>query len=665
LPMCFVKTLQSASPCPCCRPPRVTIHNLTVHNQSHIMGKKNFIIDFDSTFTKVEALDELCEISYKGKPDKAEVLQKVAGITEQAMEGKISFREALQQRVALLNANREHLHQLVERLKTVVSESIVRNKAFFEANADDVLIISSGFKDFIVPIVTEYGIQKEHVYANSFTFDNAGNITGFDAENPLSEDGGKVKLLKNLQLDGDIYVIGDGYTDYEIRKAGLADRFYAFTENIERSKVAEVADHVAPSFDEVLYVNKLPMTISYPKNRIKALLLENVHAKAEELFRAEGYQVETISGALDEEELSEKIKDVSILGIRSKTQVTAKVLEKANRLMCIGAFCIGTNQIDLEAAQDKGVAVFNAPYSNTRSVVELAISEIVMLMRNLPDKIRNMHQGAWQKSAASAFEVRGKKLGIIGYGNIGAQLSVLAEGMGMDVYYYDLVDRLAMGNATQCTSLEEVLQTVDVLTLHVDGRPENARMIGARELSMMKKGSYLLNLSRGSVVDIPALAEHLQSGHLAGAGIDVFPEEPKTNEEPFESELLGLPNLILTPHIGGSTREAQFNIGQYVPGKIMDYINTGNTFNSVSFPNLQLPQLENAHRLLHIHKNVSGVMAKINRVLADHNTNIVGQYLKTNERIGYVISDIDKAYDKELIRDLKAIENTIKFRVLY
>ncbi|MEM1137104.1 MAG: phosphoglycerate dehydrogenase [Bacteroidota bacterium] len=627
--------------------------------------KKYFIIDFDSTFTKVEALDELCNIALSGRKDRDRIVQQVKEITDRAMDGSLSFSEALKQRVALLDANRTHLPLLVARLKKNVSDSIVRNRAFFEQNGEDVIIMSNGFKDFIVPIVVEYGILERHVYANTFEFNADGDITGFDKENPLAGDNGKVELMRELKLEGDVFVIGDGYTDYQIREAGLADQFYAFTENVNREHVSSKADHVAPSFDEVLYVNKLPMSISYPKNRINVLLLENIHAKGKAFFEREGYQVETISSALDEDELCEAIKDVSILGIRSKTNLTKKVLENANRLLVVGAFCIGTNQIDLEACLQKGITVFNAPYSNTRSVVELAIGEIILLMRNLPDKIRAMHEGKWEKSASGAFEVRGKKLGIVGYGNIGSQLSVLAEGMGMDVYYYDMVERLALGNATKCYSLKELLNTVDVVSLHVDGRPENKVFFGEEEFVQMKDGAYFLNLARGFVVDIPALVGVLKNGKLKGAGIDVFPEEPKNNRDPFISELKTLPNLILTPHIGGSTLEAQENIADFVPSKIIEYVNTGNTFNSVNFPNVQLPILTNAHRLLHIHKNVSGVMAKINAVLASHEINIMGQYLKTNEQIGYVITDIDKKYNRAVIKDLKAIENTIKFRILY
>ena len=406
-------------------------------------------------------------------------------------------------------------------------------------------------------------------------------------------------------------------------------------------------------------------SLSYPKNRIKVLLLEGVHPDAVALFEKEGYKVEYLETALTEEELCKKIKKVNVLGIRSKTQITEKVIASAQRLINIGAFCIGTNQIDLEACTSHGVAVFNAPFSNTRSVVELAIAEIIILVRNLPDKARAMHNGRWEKSANSAHEVRGKKLGIIGYGNIGSQLSVLAEALGLEVYFYDINDKLPLGNARKCESLEELLSAVDIVSLHVDGRPENDRIFGAEQFSKMRDGAIFLNLARGKVVQVEALRDAILSGKIGGCAVDVFPQEPKSNNEPFESELVGLPNTILTPHIGGSTAEAQKNIGQFVPNKIIQYINTGSTTGSVNFPNVQLQEVKKAHRLLHIHHNVPNVLAKIDHILGQHNINILGQYLKTNEQIGYVITDVDQIYNQELIEELKEIEPTIWFRVLY
>jgi D-3-phosphoglycerate dehydrogenase len=624
-----------------------------------------FIIDFDSTFTQVEALDILGEISLANHPERDIRLQAIKDITDQGMDGSLTFRESLEKRIEILQANRTQITELIAALKQKVSKSFERNREFLLENAPNIYIISNGFKDFIIPIVGVYGIQEHHVFANEFVYDPQGNIVDFNRENPLSKNNGKAETIRRVNLEGDIYVIGDGYTDYEIKASGLANKFYAFTENVSRARVTKEADHIAPSLDEILYINNLNTKFSYPKSRIKVLLLENVHPIGIELFTEEGYQVEVVSSAMSEEELCEKIKNVSILGIRSKTNVTKKVLENANRLIAIGAFCIGTNQIDLEVCQEKGIAVFNAPFSNTRSVVEMAIAEIIFLMRNLADKSAGMHIGKWDKSATGSFEIRGKKLGIIGYGNIGAQLSVLAENMGMNVFYYDVIEKLALGNATKLNSLDELLQTCDIVSLHVDGRKDNKCLLDKEKITMMKPGAILVNLSRGHVVEISALREAILSGHLAGCAVDVFPEEPKNNKESFESELRGLPNTILTPHIGGSTLEAQENIARFVPGKIMEYINTGNTYNSVNFPNIQLPFLKDAHRLIHIHQNEPGILAKINQILANYEINIVGQYLKTNEKIGYVITDINKVYSKEAIEAMKLIQGTIRFRMLY
>lgn len=629
------------------------------------LDRTTIIIDFDSTFTKVEGLDELGKIALKGHKDRDQIVAKIEEITEKGMAGQINFAQSLKERVEVIPANKTHLTELVEVLFNEISDSFERNKEFIKDNAENILIVSSGFKEFIVPIVTSMGVLEENVYANTFTFDAEGNITGYDHENLLSQDGGKVKLLQQLDLQGEVYAIGDGYTDYQLRESGLANQFFAFTENVERENVISKADHVVGSLDEFLYINNLSRAQSYPKSRIKVLLLENVHPKALKAFQDEGFQVELIKGALDEDELIEKIKDISILGIRSKTIVTKKVIEAANKLMCIGAFCIGTNQINLDEAERHGIAVFNAPYSNTRSVVELSVGEMIMLIRNIPEKSNKMHAGIWDKSANNSFEIRGKKIGLLGYGNIGTQLSVICEALGMKVYFYDAVDKLALGNAQKCNSLEELLNTVDVLSIHVDGRKSNANIIGEKEFAQMKDGVIFLNLSRGHVVEIPALVNAIKSGKVYGAAVDVFPYEPKTNDEEFVNELRGLKNVILTPHIGGSTEEAQSNIGEFVPNKLLQYINTGSTYGAVNFPELQLPILENAHRLLHVHENVPGILAKINTIFANNNVNIHGQYLKTTEKIGYVITDISKEYSKEMIEELKNISNTIKFRMLY
>lgn len=627
--------------------------------------QQHFIIDFDSTFTKVEALDVLCEISFNGRAEKNDRLRQIKEITDLGMNGDISFQESLKRRIELLEARKEHLPELIEQLSKQVSDSFNRNKEFLKKYAKQILIVSNGFKDFIAPIVASFDIKEDQVFANSFLYDEKGAIIGFDKSNLLAANNGKPEQIKQLNLPGEIFVLGDGYTDYEIKKAGIAHRFYAFTENVRRAKVLEHADHETPNLDEFLYINDMERALSYPKNRIKVLVLENIHTNAFDKLKDEGYTVEYHTSAMTEDELIAAIKDVSILCIRSKTNVTAKVLAHADRLLAVGAFCIGTNQIDLETCLDKGIVAFNAPFSNTRSVVELALAEMIMLMRNIPDKSMGMHQGKWDKSANGSKEIRGKRLGIIGYGNIGSQLSVLAEALGMKVLYYDIEEKLALGNAERARSLEHLLRESDIITLHVDGRPENENIIGAKQFEQMNDGVIFINLSRGHVVEISALKNAILSGKVAGASIDVFPEEPKNNNDPFVSELKGLPNLILTPHIGGSTEEAQVNIAEFVPNKIMDYVNTGSTANSVNFPNLTLPELKNAHRFIHVHGNEPGVLAEINRILAEHKINIVGQYLKTNEKIGYVITDIDKEYEPQVKKDLKKIKGTLRFRVLY
>ena len=627
------------------------------------MGRK-YVFDFDSTLTQVEALDVLAEMTLQGRIDRDDIISQIQEITNLGIDGDISFTQSLESRIKLLKAHKEHLKPLVEELRQKISKSIAANKEFFQKFSEDIYVISCGFKEFIDPIVAEYDIPSDRVYANTFEFDEDDNIVGFDETNVLATHNGKIECLKMLDLDGEVQVIGDGYSDYVMREAGIAHKFFAYTENVHRDKAAVNADHVAPNLDEFLFVNDLPRNLSYPKNRIKILLLENVHPVAFDNLSEDGFSVELVGTSLSEDELIEKIKGVHVLGIRSKTQITQKVLDAANKLLVIGAFCIGTKQIDLDSCKKHGIVVFNAPYSNTRSVVELAVGQIIMLMRFIFPRNKELHSGVWNKTASNSHEVRGKNLGIVGYGNIGKQLSVLAEAMGMRVYYYDIEDRLALGNAVKCDTLEDLLNVSDVVSLHIDDNPANKNFIGERELAQMRTGAFLINLSRGFVVDIPHLVEALKTNKLAGAAFDVYPTEPRKNG-PFESELQQLDNVILTPHIGGSTEEAQRNIADFVPNKIMAYINSGNTVDAINFPNIRLPKQTNAHRFLHIHENVPGIMARINEVLAQFDMNIMGQYLSTDSDVGYVITDLDKEYNKEVIKELKRIEHTIKFRVLY
>lgn len=405
---------------------------------------------------------------------------------------------------------------------------------------------------------------------------------------------------------------------------------------------------------------------SYPKEKIRILFLENISDVAVKNFHRHGYdKVEKISRALTEEQLIQEIKDVHILGIRSKTQVTKKILDAAKKLQAIGCFCIGVNQVDLKEATKNGVVVFNAPYSNTRSVAELVIGASIMLIRKIPDKNKAAHEGIWMKEAKGSYELRGKTLGIIGYGNIGSQVSVLAESLGMKVLFYDVETKLPLGNAEDSRSMKELLGRSDIVTLHVPETPHTKNLINKNSLKYFKKGGILINYARGEVVDLEALRKHILEGHIGGAAVDVFPWEPEKNGDRFQSPLQDLPNVILTPHIGGSTEEAQQNIGDDVSVKLFNYLEKGITFGSHTVPALALPPQEGSHRILHIHANVPGVLSEINTRLSKNRINILGQYLKTNDEIGYVVLDVDKNISAHALHLLREVKHTIKVRLLY
>ena len=405
---------------------------------------------------------------------------------------------------------------------------------------------------------------------------------------------------------------------------------------------------------------------SLDKSKIRFLLLEGLDPSALQVLQAAGYSnIESLSGALPQAELIERLADVHFIGIRSRTQLNAEVLAHAPKLVAIGCFCIGTNQVDLQAAQEHGIAVFNAPYSNTRSVAELVLAEAILLLRGVPEKNAVAHRGGWLKSADNAYEIRGKTLGIVGYGSIGTQLSVLAEGLGMNVLFHDVVAKLPLGNARQAAHLNELLAASDIVTLHVPELPSTQWMIGAPEIAAMKPGAILINASRGTVVQIEPLADALRAKKLLGAAVDVFPVEPKSNKDEFQSPLRGLDNVILTPHIGGSTLEAQANIGLEVADKLVKYSDNGTTTSSVNFPEVALPAQRGKHRILHVHRNVPGVMSEINRVFSDNQINVAAQYLQTNERIGYVVIDIDAASSALALEKLAQIPATLRCRVLF
>jgi D-3-phosphoglycerate dehydrogenase / 2-oxoglutarate reductase len=407
-----------------------------------------------------------------------------------------------------------------------------------------------------------------------------------------------------------------------------------------------------------------PVT-SFPKTEIKILLLENVHPVAAEALRAEGFQVETVRAALPEAELVQAVRDVHVLGIRSKTQVTPAVLDEARRMLAVGAFCIGTNQIALRDANRRGVPAFNAPFSNTRSVAELILAEIVILSRHVGDRLREVHDGRWRKIAAGSHEVRGRTLGIVGYGHIGSQIGVLAEAFGMRVVFFDVVAKLPMGNNRALARLEDVLEVSDFVTLHVPETAQTRNLIGAEQLARMRPGACLLNASRGSVVEIDALADAIRRGHIGGAAIDVYPDEPESNSDGFASPLRNLPNVILTPHIGGSTEEAQEAIGREVSAALIKYVNTGATTGAVNFPQIELPLDREVHRILNVHRNVPGVLRDINRIVSDHNANIRAQVLSTDSDIGYLVMDLDQDVSQDVKRGIAALPTSIKTRILF
>lgn len=406
--------------------------------------------------------------------------------------------------------------------------------------------------------------------------------------------------------------------------------------------------------------------VSLEKDKIKILLLEGLHPSTVEVLQAAGYSnIEYHKGSLEESELLEAVKDVHFIGIRSRTNLTASVIQAANKLVAIGCFCIGTNQVDLTAAAQRGIPVFNAPFSNTRSVAELVLGEILLLLRGIPEKNALAHRGIWKKSADNSYEARGKRLGIIGYGHIGTQLGIIAENLGMHVYFYDIENKLSLGNATQVHTMSELLNKCDVISLHVPETPETKNMMGAEEFARMKPGAIFINAARGTVVDIQALCHALESGHIAGAAIDVFPVEPASNKERFESPLTAFDNVLLTPHVGGSTQEAQENIGIEVAGKLTKYSDNGSTLSSVNFPEVSLPQHRDCSRLLHIHENRPGILTQINTIFAQDGINIAAQYLQTNANIGYVVIDVENARSEEALVKLKAINGTIRARILH
>ncbi len=593
-----------------------------------------FIIDFDSTFTQVEAMEELAAISLKNDPEKEAIIEQIKHLTDLAMDGKMPFNKSLKARIALLSAKKYHLNMLVNKLRKKVSPSFARNKEFFKKYQGRVLIVSGGFKEFIAPVVKSFFIDEDCIYANTFIYDKKNNIIGSDEENPLAQEGGKVKLLKQLKLKGQVIAIGDGYTDYQMRESGMAEQFFAFTENIARERVLAKADYIAPSLDEILYKMKLPMALSYPKSRINAVLLGKETFATEPYFKLEGYNV------IKRETLTNKaladLKNASIIVSSLKQEITD--LNNFPKLISLAVWGNNNQQFNANIAQQMAVPIFSSPYANTRSVVELGLGFMFQLSRQ------------------TNTELRGKKIGIIGYGNAGSLMGVLAQNLGMDLLYFDEKDRAPLGNAIACKSVNDLLKKSNYMVLL---QSKNAGTILAeKELKQMQPNACLINLSYDDSVEVQAALKLVQQKKLFGFAMDFQQEENYLKLKPNSQ-------IIATLNQRNNTLETQQNIASFTSEKIIQYINTGNISRSLNFPDIQLPALQGSHRFIHIHKNKPGLLAKINAILAKHKINITGQYLKTNETLGYVITDVSKKYDNEVINELKKIEATIKFRVIY
>ena len=542
-----------------------------------------------------------------------------------------------------------------------------------------IYLLSTSLDLLVRPVADHLGICRDNVFTNEVVVKD-NRIVGTDTSQPLSQSLGKLYLAEKLRGEGRLSnstaIVGQSRSAVAIRRNNIAEMFIYFTEGKENEEIREQADFVIDRFDQLLSLffsdDELSnMSVSFESPVVtsprqekapKILLLENIHPKASSRLSGNGFQVTSQKPALDEKELIQRGRGFHALGIRSKTHISANTIDQLKDLWVIGAFCIGTSQIDLDAAAQAGIPVFNAPYSNTRSVAELVVGETVMLMRRVFEKSTAAHQGRWLKTAQGSTEIRGKTAGIVGYGHIGSQVSVLLENLGMSVMFYDIMDKLPLGNAKQAASLYDLLETADIITLHVPDTKETRGMIGKNELQRMKRGSSLINSSRGKVVDLTALKEAIEAGHIAGAAVDVFPNEPNQPDDEFTTPLQRISNVILTPHIGGSTTEAQENIASYVSYKIERYLTTGSTTGAVNFPEADIPRLEGKHRILHIHKNVPGVLAKINTIFSQRHINVEGQMLQTHGDIGYLIVDVDHQISEQVFQLMQHITETIRVR---
>jgi len=656
--------------------------NISLDNHRDKSMINNIIFNFDSTLIKTEGVELILQralqrLDPKERSGRLEELGKISCLAD---IGETSVTEALHQCFGLTGVNRGDVEAVAAGIMEEVNPRVIESIQALQEAGKRIFILSTGFDELVRPVTRALHVDDDHVFTNQLIYDFRGEVVGFNERNPLFLSAGKGFLVEQLKNDGRLpggtTVVGRSASDLAIRKNNVAQLFVYYLNTRIHEEIRRQADFVIERFDQLLPLffseeefSNERMQVYYQQNgaveeevKPNVLLLENIHDAAVQQMKREGLEPRLLKSALSNDELCSDAADVHVLGIRSQTRVTARAIACMENLMVIGAFCIGTNQVDLEAAAAAGIPVFNAPYSNTRSVAELVVGEIIMLMRRIPEKSQAAHASQWLKSAAGCTEIRGKTVGIIGYGHIGSQVSVLLESLGMTVCFHDIVDKLPLGNAQRAASLEELLGRSDVVTLHVPDTPITRDLIGAAQIARMKQGAFLINLSRGRVVDLAALRAALDAGALGGAGVDVFPEEPNHPREPFLSPLQGARNTIITPHIGGSTQEAQIDIAAYVGEKMLRFIHTGATTGAVNFPEVELARVPNTHRILHVHHNVPGVLAKINNLFARRSINIAGQLLQTRERIGYLIIDVDQQVSTQVLDLMGHIAETIRVR---
>jgi D-3-phosphoglycerate dehydrogenase / 2-oxoglutarate reductase len=640
---------------------------------------QNIIFDFDSTIINAEGIELLVERALLriNEKERLRQLKKLKEITNIVTDGKMTFSEAVRQRFLLANVTLKDVEVVAEKIMETINPQVRETIHALQERDKNVYVFSISFEALAKRVTRELGVPDENVFANAIDVDHKNNVVGVDPKQPLFLNTGKVYLAESLRndkrLEGETAIVGDGYSDLLVRKNDIAKVFVYFAGTHVRPLIQNEADFTVDRFDQLLPLfcstDELPDTTTNllskenEQTQPSVLLLENIHQNAVQCFLDNNFDIrKTLKKALNEKELCDLQTPANLIGIRSKTHLPAQALNSMKDLWAIGAFCIGTNQIDLDAASIAGIPVFNAPYSNTRSVAELVVGEAIVLMRKIPEKSDAAHNGAWLKGATGCSEIRGKTVGIIGYGHIGSQVSILLESLGMSIIFYDIVDKLPLGNAQKATSLTALLNKADIVTLHVPDTDITKNLIDKNRLAMMKPGSILINSSRGSVIDLDALHHALKSNFLSGAALDVFPDEPASVGDHFLSPLQKLPNVILTPHIGGSTEEAQINIANYVSVKLVQYVNTGSTTGAVNFPQIDMPRIKGTHRILHVHKNVPGVLAKINGVFARRNINIEGQILQTKDNIGYLVVDVNSQISAQVFVIMGHLPETIKVR---